>query len=248
MSPLEERLQKFLSRAGIASRREAEKLIAAGHVRVNGIVITELGTKIDPAKDKVFYKGKQVQISAKKVYYILNKPRGYISSVKDDRGRKTVVDILSDVPERIFPIGRLDYQTEGLLLLTNDGEFMNKLLHPKYEIEKTYVAKIEGLITKEDMFKLADGIQLDDGKTAPADVYLDSYDKAAKRSIVEITIHEGRNRQVRRMFQALGYEVRALKRIVFAGLTLQGLKRGEYRQLTEAELRRLKRLTEGGKK
>ena len=237
-----------MSRAGIASRREAEKLIAAGHVRVNGIVITELGTKIDPSKDKVFFKGKLVQISAKKVYYILNKPRGYISSVKDDRGRKTVVDILSDVPERIFPIGRLDYQTEGLLLLTNDGEFMNKLLHPKYEIEKTYVAKIEGLITKEDMFKLADGVQLDDGKTAPADVYLDSYDKAAKRSIVEITIHEGRNRQVRRMFQALGYGVKALKRIVFAGLTLHGLKRGEYRQLTETELRRLKRLTEGGRK
>lgn len=245
---MEERLQKFLSRAGIASRRGAEKLITDGRVRVNGNTVTELGTKIDPLRDKIVFDGRQIRLNTKKVYYILNKPRGYISSVKDDRGRKTVVDIITDTEERIFPIGRLDYQTEGLLLLTNDGDFMNKLLHPKYEIEKTYVAKIEGLITKEDMFRLADGVELEDGKTAPADVYLDSYDKSAKRSIVEITIHEGRNRQVRRMFKALGYEVKSLKRIAFAGLTLRGLKRGEYRELTEAEMRRLKRLTEGGKK
>ena len=162
--------------------------------------------------------------------------------MKDENGRKTVVDILSDVPERIFPIGRLDYNTEGLILLTNDGDFMNKLLHPKYEIEKTYVAKIDGIITMDDLHKLANGVKLEDGKTAPADVYLDSIDKPTKSSRVEITIHEGRNRQVRRMFKALGYEVKALKRIAFAGLTLNRLKRGEYRPLTERELVKLRKL------
>ena len=151
------------------------------------------------------------------------------------------VDILSDVEERIFPIGRLDYNTEGLLLLTNDGEFMNKLLHPKYEIGKTYVARIDGIINMEDLDKLANGVKLEDGKTAPADVYLDSINKTLKESRVEITIYEGKNRQVRRMFKALGYEVKALKRIAFAGLTLSKLKRGEYRKLTETELLRLRK-------
>lgn len=240
---MKERLQKFLARAGVASRRNAEKLILDGKVRVNGIVVKELGTKIDPVKDNIFYEGKRLKPEDKKVYYILNKPKGYISSVKDENGRKTVVDILFDVKERIFPIGRLDYNTEGILLLTNDGEFMNKLLHPRYEIEKTYVAKIDGIITTDDLQKLADGVKLEDGRTAPADVYLDYVDKQTKTSRVEITIHEGRNRQVRRMFKALGYEVKALKRIAFAGITLNRLKRGEYRPLTERELIRLQKLT-----
>ncbi len=240
---MKERLQKFLARAGVASRRGAEKLIVDGEIRVNGVVVKELGTKVDTVKDKVFYKGNLVKLEAQKVYYILNKPRGYISSVKDERGRKTVIDILSDVQERIFPIGRLDYNTEGLLLLTNDGDFMNKLLHPKYEIEKTYVAKIDGIISMDDVNKLARGVQLEDGKTAPADVYVDYIDKQAKVSRVELTIHEGRNRQVRRMFKALGYEVKALKRIAFAGLTLRKLKRGQYRKLEEYELKKLRKLT-----
>lgn len=239
---MEERLQKFLARAGIASRRGAEKLITEGKIRVNGVVITELGTKVNPDKDKIAYLGKTIKVEEKKVYYILNKPRGYISSVKDEHNRKTVVEILSDVAERIYPIGRLDYNTEGLLLLTNDGDFMNRLLHPKYEIDKTYVAKIDGLITVEDLQKLVHGVHLDDGKTAPAEVYLDDLDKRAKTSRVEITIHEGRNRQVRRMFKALGYEVKTLKRIAFAGLTLRGLKRGEYRELTRDELKSLRKL------
>ena len=238
----EERLQKFLASAGIASRRGAEQLILEGKIRVNGVVVKELGTKINVTKDKVFYNGKIVKPETKKVYYILNKPKGYISTVKDERGRKTVVDILSDVEERIFPIGRLDYNTEGLLLLTNDGDFMNKLLHPKYEIMKTYVAKIDGIITNDDLYKLANGVKLEDGKTAPADVYVDSIDKPTKTSRIEITIHEGRNRQVRRMFSALGYEVKALKRIAFAGLLLNGLKRGEYRPLRERELISLRKL------
>ncbi len=238
---MEERLQKFLARAGVASRRSAEKLITEGKIRVNGVIIKELGTKVDPFKDKISYNGKMVKLERKKVYYMLNKPKGYISTVKDDKGRKTVVDILSDVEERIFPIGRLDYNTEGLLLLTNDGDFMNKLLHPKYEIGKTYVAKIDGIINLDDLHKLADGVKLEDGKTAPADVYLDSINKTLKESRVEITIYEGKNRQVRRMFKALGYEVKALKRIAFAGLTLNKLKRGEYRRLTENELLRLRK-------
>ncbi len=238
---MEERLQKFLARAGVASRRSAEKLITEGKIRVNGVIIKELGTKVDPFKDKISYNGKMVKLERKKVYYMLNKPKGYISTVKDDKGRKTVVDILSDVEERIFPIGRLDYNTEGLLLLTNDGDFMNKLLHPKYEIGKTYVAKIDGIINLDDLHKLADGVKLEDGKTAPADVYLDSINKTLKESRVEITIYEGKNRQVRRMFKALGYEVKALKRIAFAGLTLNKLKRGEYRKLTDNELLRLRK-------
>ena len=238
---MEERLQKFLARAGVASRRSAEKLITEGKIRVNGVIIKELGTKVDPFKDKISYNGKMVKLERKKVYYMLNKPKGYISTVKDDKGRKTVVDILSDVEERIFPIGRLDYNTEGLLLLTNDGDFMNKLLHPKYEIGKIYVAKIDGIINLDDLHKLADGVKLEDGKTAPADVYLDSINKTLKESRVEITIYEGKNRQVRRMFKALGYEVKALKRIAFAGLTLNKLKRGEYRKLTDNELLRLRK-------
>lgn len=238
---MEERLQKFLARAGVASRRSAEKLITEGKIRVNGVIIKELGTKVDPFKDKISYNGKMVKLERKKVYYMLNKPKGYISTVKDDKGRKTVVDILSDVEERIFPIGRLDYNTEGLLLLTNDGDFMNKLLHPKYEIGKTYVAKIDGIINLDDLHKLADGVKLEDGKTAPADVYLDSINKTLKESRVEITIYEGKNRQVRRMFKALSYEVKALKRIAFAGLTLNKLKRGEYRRLTDNELLRLRK-------
>lgn len=239
---MEERLQKFLARAGIASRRGSEKLISEGKIRVNGVIVTELGTKINPDKDKISYLGKMVTLEERKVYYILNKPRGYISSVKDEHDRKTVVDILSDVEERIYPIGRLDYNTEGLLLLTNDGDFMNKLLHPKYEINKTYVAKINGLITVDDLKKLVNGVMLEDGKTAPAEVFLDDMDKRANTSRVEITIHEGRNRQVRRMFKALGYEVKTLKRIAFAGLTLRGLKRGEYRELTRDELKNLRKL------
>lgn len=239
---MEERLQKFLARAGISSRRGAEELISKGEIRVNGKVVTELGTKINPAKDRVTYQKQLVQITHKKVYYILNKPKGYISTVKDDRGRKTVVDILSNVEERIFPIGRLDYNTEGLLLLTNDGDFMQKLIHPKYEIEKTYVVKIGGRINEEEMQKLADGVMLDGRKTSPATIYYNGYDRDKQISDLEITIHEGRNRQVRRMFEAIGYEVKALKRITFAGLTLNGLPRGRYRQLYPNELKKLRAL------
>ena len=237
-----ERVQKILREWGIASRREGEKMILEGRVKVNGVTV-KLGDQAHAQRDKIEVDGKILSPKQKPslIYLLVNKPKGYISSVKDEKGRKTVVDILSDVEERIFPIGRLDYNTEGLLLLTNDGEFMNKLLHPKYEIGKTYVARIDGIINMEDLDKLANGVKLEDGKTAPADVYLDSINKTLKESRVEITIYEGKNRQVRRMFKALGYEVKALKRIAFAGLTLSKLKRGEYRKLTETELLRLRK-------
>lgn len=239
---MKERLQKVLAKAGIASRRGAEELITSGHIRVNGVIITELGTKVDPQKDKIYYNGKLIKEMEKKVYYMLNKPKGYISSVKDEKDRKTVLDILSDIPYRVYPVGRLDYNTEGLLILTNDGDFMNKMLHPKYDIGKTYIAKIDGIIKREDIFKLAEGVMLEDGKTKEADVFLDSIDKKTKTSRVEITIYEGRNRQVRRMFAHLGYEVKALKRIAFGGVLLSGLNRGEYRELKEFEIKKLKKL------
>ena len=223
----------------LGNTKECKTLIKHGFIQVNGVVETNCKRKIQE-EDVLIYQGKKLK-SQPFHYLMLNKPKGYISSVKDEKGRKTVVDILSDVEERIFPIGRLDYNTEGLLLLTNDGEFMNKLLHPKYEIGKTYVARIDGIINMEDLDKLANGVKLEDGKTAPADVYLDSINKTLKESRVEITIYEGKNRQVRRMFKALGYEVKALKRIAFADLTLSKLKRGEYRKLTETELLRLRK-------
>ena len=235
-----QRLDKAIAMQGSLSRSEVKTLIRKGAVTVNGQVVKNADFGVDFDSDTVAVQGKELSLSMH-IYLMLNKPKGYISSVKDEKGRKTVVDILSDVEERIFPIGRLDYNTEGLLLLTNDGEFMNKLLHPKYEIGKTYVARIDGIINIEDLDKLANGVKLEDGKTAPADVYLDSINKTLKESRVEITIYEGKNRQVRRMFKALGYEVKALKRIAFAGLTLSKLKRGEYRKLTETELLRLRK-------
>jgi 23S rRNA pseudouridine2605 synthase len=177
-----------------------------------------------------------------KLYFLLNKPKGYLSTVKDDRGRKTVVDLLADVQEYIYPIGRLDYDTEGLLLLTNDGELMNGLLHPRYEVKKTYLAKVRGMVTPETLQKFRSGIKLEDGMTAPAEAKLVEYNEQGHWSKVKVVIHEGRNRQVRRMFSAVGHEVTALKRIAFGGLTLEGVSRGKYRELTTDELSMLKHI------
>ena len=235
-----ERLQKFISQAGLASRRAAEKLIQEGRVSVNGKVVTELGVKVEPLKDKVSVDGKIIKTAAKHVYYILNKPKGYLSTAKDDRDRKTVLDLLPDVKERIYPVGRLDNNTEGLLVLTNDGELMNQLLHPKYEIYKTYVVKIDRTPDEEKLDRLRAGINLEDGMTAPAKLYVTGRDPLRDLTTLEITIHEGKNRQIRRMFAAIGHDVKALKRIEFAGLTLSGLRRGQYRELTENELRQLR--------
>lgn len=235
-----ERLQKIISRAGVASRREAEKMILAGRVQLNGEIITELGTQAEPGKDRIAIDGQELRLSVPRLYFLLNKPQGYISAVKDDRGRQTVIDLLPKVKEYIYPVGRLDYDTEGLLILTNDGEMMNGLLHPRYEIAKTYIAKVQGVLRQNQVESLSNGVLLDDGMTAPAKVKLLDTAKDHSSCLVQLTIHEGRNRQVRRMLQAVGHRVLRLRRIGFAGLTLQDVAMGTYRELTKEEVAALK--------
>ena len=199
---------------------------------VNGKIIHELGAKAS-INQKILVDGKPLQLGAEKIYLMLNKPRGYVSTVHDERGRKTILDLI-ETSERVYPIGRLDLNSEGLILLTNDGDLTNVLIHPRYEVSKTYRAKVSGDITEEKLDRLRAGLELDDGLTAPAEVYwLD-------KDLVEVTIHEGRNRQVRRMFAAIGCDVKRLRRIKFAGLTLDGLKVGAFRALTTEEVARLK--------
>lgn len=227
-----ERLQKIIARAGICSRREAEKLILAGKVSVDGKIIRELGAKAE-LNQKIRIDGKLLTLDAEKIYIMLNKPRGYVSTAKDERRRKTILELI-DISERIYPIGRLDLNSEGLILLTNDGELTNTLIHPRFEVKKTYRAKISGVLTEEKLDLLRAGIELDDGLTAPAEIYM------LDKDLVEITIHEGRNRQVRRMFSAIGCDVKRLRRIRFANLTLDGLKVGKWRELTAEEVAELK--------
>ena len=234
---MEARLQKIISQAGIASRRAAENIILEGRVEVDGQVIRELGGKYDPELVEIRVDGKIISAPEAHVYYLLNKPKGYVSTASDERGRRTVLDLLPEIKERIYPIGRLDMNTEGLLLLTNDGELMNGLLHPRYEVQKTYVARIATGLSEAALRALREGVKLEDGLTAPARVRV--LETAPGRTRVEITIHEGRNRQVRRMFKAVGHEVLALKRTAFAGLSLEGVRRGEHRALTEEEIRSL---------
>ncbi len=241
-----ERLQKVIAYAGVASRRKAEQLIVEGKVKVNGEVIRELGTKVS-ASDSIEVEGVKLE-KEDKVYFLLYKPRAYISAVTDDKGRNTVTDIFKkQVHQRIFPVGRLDYDTTGLLLLTNDGEFSNQMTHPKFKIDKTYIARVKGVPDKKGLMSLQNGIKLEDGKTAPAKVMMTSFDEAGKKAICEITIHEGRNRQVRRMFEAIGTPVVKLKRERFAFLDLRGLVPGEYRELTKHEVKLLRVLAETGK-
>ncbi len=240
-----ERLQKMLAHAGVASRRKAEQLILEGKVQVNGKVVRELGTKVSES-DTIEVAGVKLE-KEQKVYYLLYKPRGIISAVTDDKGRKTVSDLFSFVPERIFPVGRLDYETSGLLLMTNDGDFSYMLTHPKFKIDKTYVARVKGIPTREQLRPLERGVDLEDGKTAPARVKILSSDKKANKAIIEITIHEGKNRQVRRMFDAIGFPVQKLKRERFAFLNLHGLNAGESRELTSHEVKLLRVQAETGK-
>ncbi len=237
-----ERLQKIISRAGAASRREAERMILSGRVQLNGQVVTELGVQAEFGRDEIAIDGQVLKLQVPRLYFLLNKPQGYISAVKDDRDRKTVLDLLPKVKEYIYPVGRLDYDTEGLLILTNDGEMMNGLLHPSYEINKTYVAQAQGVVKQGQLQKLAEGILLEDGMTAPAKVKLLKQAKDHSSCLVQLTIHEGRNRQVRRMLQAVGHKVLKLRRTSFAGLTLQGVELGAYRELTQEEITALKKL------
>ncbi|RWR15018.1 pseudouridine synthase [Siminovitchia fortis] len=239
-----ERLQKVIAQAGVASRRNAEKLIADGKVKVNGQVVTELGTKV-AVTDKIEVNGVPL-VEEEKKYFLFYKPRGVISAVKDDKNRKVVTDYFAQIPERVYPVGRLDYDTSGLLLLSNDGEFTHLLTHPRHEIKKTYVAKVKGIPEREALKKLERGILLEDGKTAPAKVKLQTVDKRKNSAIVELTIHEGRNRQVRRMLEAIGHPVLKLKREQLAFLNLHGLNAGEYRELTPHEVKKLKVLAQTG--
>lgn len=229
-----ERLQKVIANSGYCSRRKAEELITKGRVTVNGKIITELGTKINE-KDEIIIEGKHLEKEPKE-YYLLYKPRGVITSVTDDKKRKTVTDLIP-TQTRIYPVGRLDYDTTGVLLLTNDGNLTNYLIHPKNNIEKVYIAKIKGLITPAQLKEIARGVKIDNYKTAPAKAKLKKWDKKSNTSIVELTIHEGRNHQVKKMFEAIGYEVIKLKRERFSIFDLSGLKAGEYRRVTPKEVK-----------
>lgn len=231
-----ERLQKFMSNSGVASRRKCEELILSGKVKVNGVIVRELGTKV--SGNDVVLVNDEIITSKKKEYYLLYKPREVISTVKDDKGRKTVVDYIK-TSERIYPIGRLDYDTTGIILLTNDGELTEVLTHPSHNIEKEYLAKINGFFNKEDALKLSSGIVLNGVKTKKAIFKMDRYDKKTNTSYVKVILTEGRNHQVKDMFKSLNYDVLKLKRERYAFLTLDGLKSGEYRQLSIKEVKQL---------
>lgn len=231
-----ERLQKVIASSGVASRRKAEELIKKGHVKVDGKVVYEMGIKVD-SKSIIEVDGKELE-REEKVYYLLNKPRGVVTTTSDDKKRKTVVDIIDD-KRRIYPVGRLDYDTTGLLLLTNDGEFANYMMHPKNEIDKVYVAKVEGIATGSSIVPLKKGINLDGVIVRATRCKLRSVDNEAKTSILEITIHDGKNHQVKRMLEAVSLPVIKLKRERVAFLTLKGLKSGEYRKLTKKEVSQL---------
>ena len=234
-----ERLQKVLAHAGVASRRHCEELIVQGKVQVNGNVVRELGTRVDPQSDQIVVNGRRIQLE-EHVHLLLYKPTGVITSVTDPQGRRVVTDLLKGIKERVYPVGRLDYDTSGLLLLTNDGELANKLAHPSYEIDKVYRAWVKGIPTPEKVKKLATGIRLEDGMTSPGEARLLKTDTKAGRALVELTIHEGRNRQVRRMCDAIGHPVITLERIRLGFLTLEGLSAGQFRPLTTTEVERLK--------
>ena len=237
-----ERLQKVIAQAGICSRRKAEELITQGLVKVNGQIVTELGTKVSE-NDKIIVNGKPLNEKESNVYLVLNKPRNTIASVSDDRGRKTVMDCLEGIKKRIYPVGRLDYDTTGVLLLTNDGNLAHKLTHPSSKVDKIYIVTINGTISESDLNKLENGVVIDNKKTAPCKAVLNKYNKEKNKSIIELTIHEGRNHQVKKMFEAINKEVVKLHRESFAGITSKGLYQGQYRKLSYEEVKSLKELT-----
>lgn len=231
------RLNKYLADRGVGSRRECDRLIADGVVKINGKTATT-GMSVNEG-DHVMVNNKRVADMQKKYYVMLHKPKGYVTTVKDDLGRKTVMDLVT-VDARLYPVGRLDYDTEGLLILTNDGELANRLTHPRNEVNKTYVARISGMLSEQERKQLENGVLIDGSKTAPARVKILKKDQHHTRC--EITIHEGRNRQVKKMFEAVGKEVEFLKRVAVGDLRLGGLKRGEYRFLKDNEVEYLKNL------
>lgn len=238
---VKERLQKVIADAGVTSRRKAEQLIVNGRVRLNGELVTRLGTKVDPDADHIEVDGRLIEIEKKRTY-LFYKPRQVITSVSDPQGRKVVTDFFEHIPARLYPVGRLDYDTEGLLLMTNDGKLAHYMTHPSFEIEKSYLALVEGHPDKDALHRLAQGIELADGLTAPADVALvRTLEKAAW---IRITLHEGRNRQVRRMCEAIRHPVKKLRRERMAFLRLGQLKPGQFRPLTPEEQHQLRNLIE----
>ncbi len=229
------RLQRFLALGGIASRRKGEELITEGRVTVNGRVVTELGTKVDPDRDKVSVKGQRV-LAQRHVHLLLYKPGGYVTTASDPEGRLTVMDLVQrPAGERLYPVGRLDYNTEGALVLTNDGDLAFALMHPRHGVRKTYRAKLKGTLRRDEVELLAGGVVLDDGtKTKPAEVHL--IGDTGRHTWLEITLREGKNRQIHRMGDAVGHPVLKLVRVAYAGLTLEGLKPGKWRRLTDEEV------------
>ncbi len=232
------RLQKYMADQGVASRRKSEEMILQGLVRVNQSVVTELGRKIIPGKDQVEVNGKKIGGRIQLVYLALNKPKGYLCTSHDDKGRKTVMELISDIPQRLYPVGRLDYNTEGLLLMTNDGDFTYAMTHPSKELKKTYLATINGILSLENVAQLRKGIAIDDYITAPAEVAV--LEESKDRSVVELIIHEGKYRQVRRMFEVLGFDVIRLVRTQIGSITKKGIPRGKYRHLKKSEILALK--------
>ena len=235
---MEERLQKFIANSGFCSRRKAEEYITNGFVKVNGNTVRELGTKINPDKDEVMVKNQRMEKVNKKIYVLLNKPIGYVTTTKEQFGRDMVTDLIN-IKEKLLPVGRLDMYTSGALILTNDGEFIFKVTHPKYEIEKTYNVTIRGEITEDEIEKLRNGIQIDDYVSGKAKVKILKIDKDKGISRIEITIHEGKNREVRKMFSALDKKVLALHRSKIEDISVKNLKLGEWRYLSDSEVKSL---------
>lgn len=233
------RLQKYLAESGIASRRKAEELIVQGKIKVNNKVVTELGTKINTTKDKVEYEGEIVTIQNEKVYILLNKPIGYVTTAKDQFARDSVLDLVK-VKQRIVPVGRLDMYTSGALILTNDGDFIYQVTHPKHEIEKTYTVTIKGIVQKEEVEKLTNGVKIENYTTRPAKIKILKIDEEKNQSRIEITIHEGKNRQVRKMCEVIGHNVLALHRSKIAGIGVKDLPLGKWRYLKNKEIDRIK--------
>lgn len=233
------RLQKYLAACGVAPRREAEGFIASGRVAVNGVP-AHVGDSVDPERDVVFFDGRPMRLD-EKVYVVLNKPRGVVSTAKDTHSRKTVLDCLTGVGARVFPVGRLDMDVEGVLLLTNDGELAHRIMHPSYEVEKLYMAWVTGKVTPETVARIEKGVELEDGKTSPAKTTILEADEGA--SLIRLTLHEGHKREVKRLCAAVGHPVRALRRIAVGGVRANGLRPGEWRYLSAHEIGFLRKLT-----
>jgi 23S rRNA pseudouridine2605 synthase len=240
---MKERLQKILSRAGVSSRRAAEEIILAGRVAVNGVVVSEMGAKADSDQDTITVDGKKIGTDTARVYLVLYKPSGYMTTMKDPQGRPLVTDLLKGIRERVYPVGRLDYNTEGVLLLTNDGEWANALAHPRHEVDKEYHVRVQGQVSPVQIQNLTAGVELEDGKTAPATVHV--IRESDNNTWLAITIHEGRYRQVRRMCEAVHLSVVRLKRARYGFLGLEGLSAGKFRFLTADEVGRLRQSSHG---